>query len=316
MKIKVLRLIVLILFSAVDKYAVDSINIIAGNDWINGYNNPNIIQPNDDLNDYINPGTYISRMQAVSKTLLNCPYKIGNFKLFVIQNTGEPSNGYFLSQIILTANGQMFIRGYNKDKFFNWKNMGNTIRLSECLSEEDFHDWTKSPSGYFSINDYTIDNELLTQFPNVYKWGTLLNTFSTNSNFAYQLYIPDKLDIDDNGIYIRNIYQSSSTNPYREWICIYKNDYKSISLNQTGYIAFRNGLKIQWIRVTVPANNSSYEFTFPIQENITTIAQAAHCGSDKVYFLVSAVGKNKTTGIIYPTNTTTVADYNVLLLGY
>ena len=257
-------------------------------------------------------------MQAVSKTLLNCPYKIGNFKLFVIQNTGEPSGGYFLSQIILTANGQMFIRGYNQNKFFNWKNMGNIIRLNECLSEEDFHDWTKSPSGYFSINDKTIDNTLLTQFSNISMYGILLNTYVQNTGFAFQLYIPDSLSTSQNGaIYIRTICPGdSNNNPYRDWIGIYKNDYTSISLNQTGYIVFRNGLKIQWIRVTVPENNSSYEFTFPIQESITTIAQAAYWGSDKAYFLVSAVGATKTTGIIFPTNTTVVAYYNVLLLGY
>ena len=41
-----------------------------------------------DLNNYITPGTYTCIDTNTAKTLLNCPYNGGNFRLFVIQNTG------------------------------------------------------------------------------------------------------------------------------------------------------------------------------------------------------------------------------------
>ena len=56
-----------------------------------GTSNTNIPKGSD-LNNYITPGTYTCNSSADAKTLLHCPYNGGNFKLFVIQNTGN-NNG-------------------------------------------------------------------------------------------------------------------------------------------------------------------------------------------------------------------------------
>ena len=104
-------------YSAVDKYAPNSFNITSHEYWQEGFNNPNVIKKGADLNDFTTPGTYVSIAGEYSRTLLNCPYPWGNFKLFVIQNTGsESTNEKWLTQNIFTTNSQIFHRaldGYN-----------------------------------------------------------------------------------------------------------------------------------------------------------------------------------------------------------
>ena len=59
--------------------------------------------PNDaDLNDYLTPGIYTCQTSSIANTLLNCPHKASNFKLFVNQNTGE-TVGFYGYQMIVGA---------------------------------------------------------------------------------------------------------------------------------------------------------------------------------------------------------------------
>ena len=81
---------------------------------------------NSDLNNYTTPGTYVSISSNYSTILLNCPYKTGNFKLFVIQNTGsKTTNNKWLTQTLVTTNSQIFHRaldGYDSANSTNiWK---------------------------------------------------------------------------------------------------------------------------------------------------------------------------------------------------
>ena len=57
-----------------------------------------------DLNDYIYPGIYVSEANGISKTLQNCPFTDGNFKLIVNRNTYNNSgNAWWGQQIIITT---------------------------------------------------------------------------------------------------------------------------------------------------------------------------------------------------------------------
>ncbi len=176
-------------------------------------------------------------------------------------------------------------------------------------------DWNSLiDSGIYRMCNTLFFSPSLNYPVNVYPYG-LLFVFNNSDSSIQQIYIPhQRYETSNNSLAYRAKWDN--TQNFSTWIYLSEYDYTSISLNRTGYIIFKNELKIQWIRVTVPANKSSYEFTFPIQANLTTIAQAAHWGSDKDYFLVSAVGKSSTIGIIYLTKTTVIADYTVLLLGY
>ena len=107
---------------------------------------------NSDLNNYTTPGTYVSISGEYSTTLLNCPYKTGNFKLFVIQNTGNDKYKW-LTQTLVTTNSQIFHRaldGYDSANSTNiWKKWVDITR--------DYIDKESSTSGYIVFtNGLTI----------------------------------------------------------------------------------------------------------------------------------------------------------------
>ena len=116
---------------------------------------------NSDLNNYTTPGTYVSIAGSYSASFLNCPYTAGNFKLFVIQNTGNNNDEYkWLTQTIFTTNSQIFHRaldGYNATTSTkNWKGWVDLTR-----------DYINK---YFSINGYIVfTNGLIIQ------WGEYSN---------------------------------------------------------------------------------------------------------------------------------------------
>ena len=123
----------------------------------------NRINENTNLNDFILPGTYICQTYSIAQTLLNSPYKDGNFKLFVIQNTGNNTTGYrWLSQTIISARSQIFHRGFdNNTGFEDWK----------CLTDD-------YSSKYLNTIGYIVFNNGL-----IFQWG--------NTNI-----LPNKTSVD------------------------------------------------------------------------------------------------------------------------
>ncbi len=125
-------------------------------------NNPNFIPSNADLNNYTVPGTYCCISGNHAATFSNCPYKNGNFRLFVIQNTGYASNiqntGKWLSQIIITTEGKCYIRGY-AGNYAGPGTWGSWIAL-----HEDYSNISLSTKGYVAFR-----NGLIIQ------WGIIVN---------------------------------------------------------------------------------------------------------------------------------------------
>ena len=79
---------------------------------------------------------------------------------------------------------------------------------------------------------------------NVYPYG-LLFVFNNSDSSIQQIYIPHQKDQNFNNSFA---YRSKwdNTQDFSAWIYLSEYDYTSILLNRTGYIAFRNGLIIQY----------------------------------------------------------------------
>lgn len=75
------------------------------------------IPANSDLDTYMTPGKYYCNSTSDSKTLVNSPVASDNFALFVMARTS--SNTASLTQIIITLNGMLYIRGCSSDS--SWR---------------------------------------------------------------------------------------------------------------------------------------------------------------------------------------------------
>ena len=221
----------------------ETLNLISCQSWRTAPNieHTNMIPANADLNDYLTPGTYCCLSGNIAKTLINTPYTHGNFKLIVIQNTGSDTSNTekWLSQLLISSMNFIAIRGYNgSDGFSTWYNLGGATRIN--------NDWSTLEGTFTTIKD-TLDTNLSSQFPNVYDFGTVYTSGLGTDYFKYQIYIPDKLTMGDEGIYLRTYYKNeTNSEKWRDWKCIHINDYKSKSIAANGWIIFHNGLIIQW----------------------------------------------------------------------
>ena len=87
----------------------------------------NKLKENDYLNNFTIPGTYTSKNNAVTSTIVNKPSAINlnAFKLFVVNLNSSyisSSAGYkYGMQIILWQNGRIFTRGFENTSFTPWK---------------------------------------------------------------------------------------------------------------------------------------------------------------------------------------------------
>lgn len=182
--------------SAVDKYTADSINIFPRD--VN--NNPlYVLNQNDDLNNCLIPGTYICSSNLIAETLQNTPYTTGNFKLFVIQNTGISNTGKWLSQTLFSTSGYLYHRGYDKDTYTNWK----------CLTDD-------YSSKSLTINGYIVFiNELILQW---FEGKKSENDPYIAAGATYTREIPLPISFSNKGGYIfsygRHTEISSSVHPY------------------------------------------------------------------------------------------------------
>ena len=154
--------------SSIDKFCSDTFNIYSVDDWSN---NVNVIPNNADLNDYIYPGTYCCQDSFVAQTLLNCPYPWGNFRLFVIQNTGysyknTDVNSKWFTQICL-GSSTMFIRHKSGPKDFSiWKKV---LYAEETISSKNI-----ANNGYIKLGEL---------FGNlIFQWGQ--STISTANTWT------------------------------------------------------------------------------------------------------------------------------------
>jgi len=119
--------------------------------------------------------------------------------------------------------------------------------------EGDFND-------FINYNWYYINS--INSFYNrpVNSWGKLL--VERMRNGIKQIFLPDNLD----NIYIRNYHTSIG---WSNWVQIYP-DYSDISLAESGYIIFYNGLILQWDSAFIQTqsyNNLKILQPFPINFN-------------------------------------------------
>ena len=81
---------------------------------VNMFGIPTTIPSNSDLNNYETPGHYCANTASAASSMSNCPVGV-NFSLFVIYRT----NG-LLTQIILPANGAIFMRYKSSTTWNSW----------------------------------------------------------------------------------------------------------------------------------------------------------------------------------------------------
>lgn len=80
-----------------------------------------------DLDSCVEPGTYYCNGGVEATNLQHCPYKNGNFKLFVIRNTyNEETSQWFGSQILVGGDGSIYSRAHTysaagEDLWYAWK---------------------------------------------------------------------------------------------------------------------------------------------------------------------------------------------------
>ena len=90
------------------------------------------ISSNTDLNEFETSGTYYCQSAAVAGTLANCPYKDGNFRLFVLVNTGTEGRGnsWWGTQILVTGNAlnAIYTRGHSGTSWTTWRRANPIIR--------------------------------------------------------------------------------------------------------------------------------------------------------------------------------------------
>lgn len=96
----------------------------------------NIIPENSDLNDYTDIGVYMSISEAHSKTLVNCPYTSGGFRLVVSKTTSVSSN--YVRQTLETSanNARTYIRNYSPSSGWqDWQCYSDDIdKLDDALA--------------------------------------------------------------------------------------------------------------------------------------------------------------------------------------
>ena len=156
-------------------------------------------------------------------------------------------------------------------------------------------DWNTLINGIYRIG---IDNwdDTCSNYPDktiTYKYGMLFTSSSNNKNFILQIYYPDQTN--EVIIAFRQSYKNNTTD-FSSWKYIYTNDYTSISLNQSGYIIFRNGLIIQWGLAPVPDANTNTYITFPISFSMNkpiVIATPTHNGVLGTYPSIIIISGNK-----------------------
>lgn len=103
------------------------------------------IPANSDLDTYMTPGKYYCNSTSDSKTLVNSPVANDNFALFVMARTS--SNTASLTQIIITLNGMLYIRGCSSD---------NSWRAWHKFADEQFFSQDTEPTD--AVNgDFWID---------------------------------------------------------------------------------------------------------------------------------------------------------------
>ena len=152
-------------------------------------------------------------------------------------------------------------------------------------------DWNTLINGMYRIG---IDNwdDTCSNYPDktiTYKYGMLFTSSSNNKNLILQVYYPDQTN--EVIVAFRQSYRNNTTD-FSSWKYIYTNDYTSISLNQSGYIIFRNGLIIQYGFTNIPIADTNVIIIFPI--SFTTIHRAvvtpSHNGSLGTYPIVITTG--------------------------
>ena len=212
------------IYSAVDKYTVDSLNIISYEYWKEKWNH--VIPKNSDLNNYTIPGTYISISSEYSASFLNCPYHNGNFKLFVIQNTGTNDDKYkWLTQTIFTTTSRIFHRALNG--------------YNETTSTENWEKWVELTrdytNRYFSINGYIVfTNGLIIQ------WGEYFNNMQASIEIT--------LSINFNTTNYKYML-SPGANYYPVYLTALSrniNNFYISFINAEGYEAFGSWITIGW----------------------------------------------------------------------
>ena len=216
---------------------------MSGDNWAK-----NRINENENLNDFILPGTYICQSYSIAQTLLNCPYKDGNFKLFVIQNTGSETitGNRWLNQIIFTSKNRIFIRSHEENIWYNWKIIGRDESAKILRINEDNID-TLQIQGFYFTRDPDYSNRLGT-FPTNSYINHILSLSESTGNYNARLQLLFPFYNTTNKIFVRR--QSGNANAgivstWNNWEQVYP-DYSNINLTQNGYISFTNGLIIQW----------------------------------------------------------------------
>lgn len=99
-------------------------------DWFDkGVSIPN----NSDLDTYITPGKYYCGSTDSSATLVNSPVTNDNFVLYVLRRT----TGSSITQIIITLNGKLFIRGASSNGSLRTWNEKANVGHAHAISDID-----------------------------------------------------------------------------------------------------------------------------------------------------------------------------------
>ena len=115
-------------------------------DWFGTGTN---IPSESDLDTYITPGKYFCNSVSISKTLVNSPVTGDNFAMYVFHRT---SGGKSINQLIITLNGELYIRGSNSSgSFREWKQKANKSELTDIINQFD---------NYLSIYGGTLTGNL------------------------------------------------------------------------------------------------------------------------------------------------------------
>lgn len=132
-----------------------------------------------------------------------------------------------------------------------------------------------------------------TNYPvNTYQYGLLYVTHGINNNVIQQIYIPHHNNIPYETVSIAHRMKYDDKQNFYAWIYAYETDYKQISLNQSGYIIFRNGLIIQYGFTNIPIADINVIIIFPISFTIINrvVVTPSHNGSLGTYSIVITTG--------------------------
>ena len=93
-----------------------------------------------DLNEFETSGTYYCESAAIAGSLSNTPYTGGNFRLFVIVNTGTEGlgNSWWGTQILFTGNALngIYTRGHSNTSWTSWRRANPIIRNTKDNNAE------------------------------------------------------------------------------------------------------------------------------------------------------------------------------------